>query len=434
MRGWLLWAGLSVSGLCAAMPEPPSGPMPEAVSGAATQHQILLMLHAAPAHYRPDSNYAGGYRTSPSREARRRIARALAREHDLRLRTDWPMPALGLDCFVLDAPDRAAAERAVQALAADARVESVQPMQRFRLLAHRDPPRRDPPRGDPLYPAQPAASNWHLTELHARTTGKGVLVAVVDSGVAAAHPDLQGQVAVTRNFVDDHGDVPETHGTEVAGIIAARADNGVGIVGIAPQSRLLALRACAQTDDGAAECSSFALARALQFAIERKAQVLNLSLSGPPDRLLGRLLDAAMARGITAVGAVDTQASDGGFPASHAGVLAVAEHNADQPPAAALLAPGQGIPTTRSDGSWGLVSGPSFAAAQVSGLVALLRQLSPGLKPERLRSVLAPATGLGLAAERPQPIDACAALLRVDGRCTCNCATTSSTTLVMPRQ
>lgn len=398
--------------------------MPEAVSGETTQHQILLMLHAAPAHYRPDSNYVGGYRTSPSREARRRIARALAREHDLRLRTDWPMPALGLDCFVLDAPDRVAAERAVQALAADARVESVQPMQRFRLLAYRDP----------LYPAQPAASNWHLSELHARTTGKGVLVAVVDSGVAAAHPDLQGQVAATRNFVDDHGDVPETHGTEVAGIIAARADNGVGIVGIAPQSRLLALRACAQTGDGTAECSSFALARALQFAIERRAQVLNLSLSGPPDRLLGRLLDAAMARGITAVGAVDAQASDGGFPASHAGVLAVAGHNADKPPAAALLAPGQGIPTTRSDGSWGLVSGPSFAAAQVSGLVALLRQLSPGLKPERLRSILAPATGLGLAAERPQPIDACAVLLRVDGRCTCNCATTSSTTLVMPRQ
>lgn len=426
MRAWLLLAGLWASGWCAAMPAQASLP---GVVADDTPRQILLMLRAAPPHYRPDTNYVDGYRTAPGREARRRMARALAREHGLQLRTDWPMPALGLDCFVLDAADRATAGRALQALATDSRVESVQPMQRFHLLAG-----HTPPRPDPLYPAQPTASGWRLTELHARTTGKGVLVAVVDSGVAAAHPDLRGQIAATRNFVDDSGEVAEAHGTEVAGIIAARAGNGIGIVGIAPQSRLLALRACAQAGNGSSGCSSFALARALQFAIERKAQVLNLSLSGPPDRLLGRLLDAAMARGISVVGAVDAQARDGGFPASHAGVLAVAEHGTGHPPVAALLAPGQGIPTTLPDGGWGLVTGPSYAAAQVSGLVALLRQLSPGLKPERLRSVLAPATGLGLAAERPQPIDACAALLRVDGRCACNCATTSSTTLVMPRQ
>lgn len=422
-RLWLI-AALWVGAACVSAQALPPAPSPEAVPVALAERQILLMLRVAPSHYRPDANYADSYTSAPGREARRRIARSIARQHGLQLRTDWPMQALGLDCFVLDAPDAATVERVVRQLQADARVESVQAMQQFHVLAD----------ADPLYAAQPAASDWHLSALHEVATGKGVLVAVVDSGVALAHPDLRGQVASARNFVDERGDVPESHGTEVAGIIAARAGNGIGIVGIAPQSRLLALRACSQGGDGAATCSSFSLAKALQFTIDRDAQVLNMSLSGPQDRLLARLLDAAIARGIVVVGAVDIEASDGGFPASHPGVLAVAQANSAQRPTTALSAPGQGIPTTRPDGGWGLVSGSSFAAAQVSGLAALLRQLEPRLEATRMRDVLAPAAGLRLTTERTQPIDACAAVSRVDGRCACNCATTSSASMETPRQ
>ena len=119
-------------------------------------------------------------------------------------------------------------------------------------------------------------------------------------------------------------------------------------------------------------CSSFTLAQALQFAIDARVQVLNLSLTGPSDRLLARLLDVALARDVSVVGAVDASAPDGGFPASHPGVLAV-DGLTHVAAIASVRAPADGIPATRADGGWGLVSGTSFAAAQVSGLMALLR-------------------------------------------------------------
>lgn len=395
-------------------------------------HQILVMLRAPPPHYRPDAQYADSYRAAPGREARRRIARALASEHGLSVRTDWPMPALGLDCFVLDAADAAAVQRALRALPSDPRVESAQPVQRFQVLAQANAPAQTD--ADPLYPVQPAKADWRLDELHKVATGKGVTVAVIDSGVATEHPDLRGQVALARNFVDGRAMPGEAHGTEVAGLIAAREGNGVGIVGIAPQARLLALRACWQEGEATAACNSFTLAKALQFAIDQRAQVLNLSLSGPRDPLLGRLLDVAVQRGAAVVGAVDARAGDGGFPASHAGVLAVVESGRARTPVAAFAAPGRGVPTTRADGGWGLVDGSSFAAAQVSGLVALLRQRAPRFPYEQLRTVLSPSPGVGLAEERPQPIDACTAMRRVGGQCVCDCSTSSSGIMAMPRQ
>lgn len=375
----------------------------------ATGSQVLLMLRTPPSHFRPDTAYLGTpYQDAPGHAARRRMARALGEAQGLRLQDDWPMPALHVDCFVLQASDAAAAGRAVDALARDPRVESVEAMQEFRVLG----------RGDPLSPAQPVTRAWHLPELHAMTTGKGVRVAVVDSGVATTHPDLQGQVEATRNFVDARKSVGEAHGTAVAGIIAARAGNGVGIAGVAPDARLLALRACWQQDAAHAACNTFTLAKALQFAIDARAQVLNLSLTGPGDRLLARLLDVALASGMTVVGAVDARAGDGGFPASHPGVLSVAGGDGAQA-TAQLVAPGGGVPAPLPGGGWGLVSGNSFAAAEVSGLVALLRQLAPALDAAGLHAALQPA-GVGSASKRPWPIDACAAAVRL-GHCACAC-------------
>jgi subtilisin family serine protease len=406
------------------------------------------MLRVPPPHFRPEAGYGGGYRDAPGRDARRRVARSLARAHGLRLLDDWPMPALGLDCFVMEASNADLRARLLAQLAADPRVESVEPMQAFRVLA--DGMAAD---GDPLAATQPAMADWHLRELHKLATGRHVTIAALDTGVDATHPDLRGQPLQTRNFIDGNAYAAETHGTAVAGIIAARADDGIGIAGIAPGARLLGLRACSQLARGGAACSSFSLAKALQFALEAKAQVFNLSLTGPRDRLLGRLLDVALARGVSVVGAVDVQAADGGFPASHPGVLAVAGLQSSRPfpagalpsgtlPMSVLRAPDRGIPAPRPGGGWDLVSGTSFAAAQVSGLVALLRELSPRLGATDLRAALsAPATstpmvstsiGLGLAPKRPSSIDACAAVGRVAGRCACDCAVAQAG--LMPRQ
>ncbi len=398
----------------------PANPQPTAATADdAAQRQVLLMLKVAPAHYTPGGRYGDDYANAPGRVARRNLADGIAREHGLVLRDEWPMPALGVDCFVMDAADHATAMRQASALAADPRVESAEAMQVFHALGT-----TRSPTPDPLYAAQPVATAWHLDELHAHATGKGVRVAIIDSGVARNHPDLRGQVALSRDFVSRQDNPGEAHGTEVAGIIAAVGGNGLGIVGIAPQARLLALRACWERNGAAASCSTFTLAQALQFAIDARVHVLNLSLTGPSDRLLARLLDAALARGISIVGAVDASAPGGGFPASHPGVLAV-DGLTRGAPIASVRAPADGIPATRADGSWGLVSGTSFAAAQVSGLMALVRQQNPRLGPAQLLTAMAPARTVLSPTERPRAINACAVMQRASGHCVCACSIAS---------
>jgi subtilisin family serine protease len=384
------------------------------------------MLRVAPPHLRAGGDYAGSYAATPDETARQRIARQLAHDYNLQVINSWPMPSLGLDCFVMQLAPGSSTQQITQNMARDTRVESAEPMQLFHVLG----------KPDPLYRLQPTATEWHLAELHAITTGKNITIAELDSGVDTTNPDLTGQVVQTRNFVNDAPYPAEMHGTEVAGIMVAREGNGVGIAGVAPQAHLLALRACWQTsaNDAAAACSSFTLAKALQYALENQVQVVNLSLAGPDDRLLERLLDVALAHHVTVVSAVDEAANDGGFPASYPGVLAIAEEGAVHVPIRdALRAPGEDIPTTQPGPHWNFVSGSSFSAAEVSGLVALLRALSPGSEPAQLRDDLHAKTALGLAAMRPTAIDACAAVARASGICTCNCAA-ANVSLAVPRR
>jgi subtilisin family serine protease len=403
----LLWLCVAA---CARMDRPTETP----VDSISLERQVLVMLRLPAPHFRPDVNYTGSYDRGAGRDARRQIAERLANQYGLKIIDGWPMPALGVDCFVMVAPGNASLAQIVEKLSLDPRVESAQSMQLFRVLAY----------NDPLYPLQPSAKVWHLDELHKITTGRRVRVAEVDTGVNASHPDLIGQVAVARNFVDDRRDVAESHGTAIAGIIAARADDGIGIAGIAPEAKFLALRACWQTaasGDATAFCSSFTLAKALQFALDENAQVINLSLGGPRDRLLERLLDTALSRGITIVGAVDPEVGNGGFPASHRGVLAVAGDDGHDVAEGILLAPGRDIPTTMAGQKWGFVTGSSFAAAHVTGLVALLRELAPDLRPQQLREALAPRALRGAVDNRRVIVDACEAVRRTAGTCACAC-------------
>jgi subtilisin family serine protease len=388
--------------------QPAEGADPRA---AQVERQILVMLKLPAPHLRPGTSYAGSYDVGAGREARRRIAMQLARAHALELVTDWPMPSLGIDCFVMQVAPGVDPAQAAAEVARDARADWAQPMGLFRSLGH----------DDPLYALQPAASAWHLADLHRLATGRRVLIAELDSGVESNHPDLAGQVQAAENFVPGDASPGEAHGTAVAGVVAAIADNHAGIVGVAPGARLLALRACWQHGDAAA-CSSFTLARALQFALDRDAHVINLSITGPQDRLLQQLLDVAVARGITVVAAIDPGSPQGGFPASHPGVLAIASDDAGT--TRWLSAPGNDVPTTLPGARWGLVSGSSFAAAHVSGLVALIKELAPSLSARQVReAVTAVAANASQASDPPHlgRIDACAVFARLTGACTCSC-------------
>jgi subtilisin family serine protease len=394
---------------CAQMKSPPDA----STDDGSLERQVLVMLRLPAPHFRPDVNYAGSFDWRVGRDGRRQVAEGVASQYGLKVIDGWPMPALGIDCFVMEAPGSGSLAQIVDKLSLDPRVESAQSMHVFRVLSH----------NDPLYPLQPSAKAWHLDELHRIATGRRIRVAEIDTGVEIDHPDLIGRVAVARNFVDGRGNVAEMHGTAVAGIIAARADDGLGIAGIAPEAKLLTLRACwpAAASGEPALCSSFTLAKALQFALEENAQVINLSLGGPRDRLLERLLDTALSRGIAIVGAANPDIGDGGFPASHRGVLAVAGDDGHDVAGDILLAPGRDIPTTLVDQKWGFVTGSSFAAAHVTGLVALLRELAPDLRPQELRNALAPPAVPGMAADRHVIVDACGAVGKATGTCACAC-------------
>jgi hypothetical protein len=362
------------------------------------QRQLLVMLQLPKAHYRPDGSYAGNYGDGVGRESRQQVAQSLARAHGLEMKSEWPMPLAGVDCFVMGLPegDSRTTTQAAQAVAEDKRVAWAQPVSLYRAQEQAPSSQQEP-----LYPAQPAARQWKLAELHQVATGRGVRVAVVDSGVETHHPDLAGQVAFSGNFVDERTLPPESHGTAVAGIIAARADNHAGIAGIAPGARLLALRACWQAAPAQTLCSSLGLAKALYAAIQQGAHIINLSLGGPDDRLLALLLDQAQARGAAVVAALPS--TGGPFPANHPGVLVVG--SAPPLPAGAVIAPGRDVPSTAVGGGWALVSGSSFSAAHAAGLLALVRELdAKGLPAVALRTAL--------VTEAQGRIDSCATLAR----------------------
>jgi subtilisin family serine protease len=411
---------------CAAPRADAAAPDPHAASAT---RQVLVMLRMPSPHFRPDGAYGGGYSDDGTRAARRRVARELAAAYGLRVVDDWPMPAIGIDCFVMEDTGTGPVDRLLDTLAHDPRVAWAQAIQDYHALGS----------GDPLLPVQPAAQLWQLKTLHRASTGRGVTVAVIDSGVDASHPDLAGQIKLRRNFVDAYPDAPEAHGTAVAGIIAARAGNGLGIVGIAPDAKVLALRACWETAGPPARCNSFTLGKAINFALMSDVGIINMSLGGPKDRLLQALLDAALARGITLVGAADPALPDGGFPASHPGVIAVASDTQRDAPPGALRAPGTDVPASLPGARWGMVSGSSYAAAHVAGLAALILELQPGTAPPRLREDLAGGARVFPAALASGPgqagsIDACAAIARAAGSCVCLCpSTTTTASLPSPR-
>ncbi len=359
MRGLVLGLQLLLLLACSLVGGPVAAQAEEA------QRQVLVMLQLPKAHYRPDGSYAGHYGAGMGRQSRQQVAQSLAGQHGLEMRSEWPMPLAGVDCFVMQLPagDRRSSADVARAVSEDRRVAWAQPVGLYQAEGSSAQ--------EPLYAAQPVAQQWRLAELHRVATGRGVRVAVVDSGVDTRHPDLAGQVVHSQNFVGDQPPQAEHHGTAVAGIIAARADNGAGIAGIAPQARLLALRACWQASQAQTLCTGLGLAKALYAAIQQGAHIINLSLGGPDDRLLALLLDQAQARGATVVAALSIR--DAPFPAKHPGVLVVG--SAPPVPSGALLAPGRDVPSTAPGGGWTVVTGSSFAAAHAAGLLALAREL-----------------------------------------------------------
>lgn len=318
--------------------------------------------------------------------ARRRVGQIEARYGLVRV-AEWPIEALGVHCIVFRIGDDASREDVLTRLRSDPVVESAQAMHTFAT-------RGNAGYDDPYLGLQRGFTAMDVEGAHRRSRGEGVRVAIVDTGVDVTHPDLAGRIIELVDLVpaDATGrqNPVEQHGTAVAGVIAAAANNGVGIVGVAPAARLLVLRACWQVTGPEAPqalCNSFTLARALARAIEARVAVINLSLSGPADPLLARLVDLAIERGAIVVGARPELPDDAAsFPASVPDVIAV--QSTEAPDAAGLCAPGRNVLTLRPRDGYDFENGSSVAAAQVTGVIALLVARRPGLTTPQARTLL----------------------------------------------
>lgn len=399
---------VAVLGACANQPSTPDARA--AFAGRSEQYVVVtvrnqpVLLPRAGSTLR-DYDAPASYGASP---AARREVRALAAAHGLVEVDGWPIAALGVHCVVFKLPAGAAADDVLRQLQRDRRVESVQPLNSFRTLSSD---------GDPYRGLQRNLDAMHVAQAHAWSRGENVRVAVVDTGVDAAHPDLSRRIVLQKNLVNGAAPLPpERHGTAVAGVIAAIDNNREGIAGIAPAASVVGLKAC--WEDGtstAAVCNTFTLAKALVAAVDAKSDVVNLSLAGPPDPLLQRLVDHGVRRGVIYVGALPN--GERGFPCNLASVICVGSAGRwiDGPQ---LFAPGNEVLTLTPGGRYDFVSGSSLAAASVSGSVALLRAKEPDLTPEKALKLLAPSVR-HVGADMAPSIDVCAALARLLGKDGC---------------
>lgn len=282
--------------------------------------------------------------------------------------------------------------------------------------AHAAPPNgacRNPEPAHPVVNELPwAQKTLDQRRAWSHSTGRDVLVAVIDSGVDADHPQLNGKVLRGEDFhlLGDHPGNFDcvSHGTAAAAIIAASPLPGIGFHGVAPDARILPVRVTDRevNDSGApTPIDPVVLARGIWYAADAGAKVINLSLSGYGDHQVvhdairhAQSLDALV---IAAVGNRQQQGAAASYPAQYDGVLGVGaveiagtrSTDSQIGPYVDLMAPGKGVlAATRIDGH-AYFDGTSFAAPYVAGTAALVRSAWPGLKaPEVARRLMATAT------------------------------------------
>lgn len=254
-----------------------------------------------------------------------------------------------------------------------------------------------PTPNDPLW-----STSWSLTRANvpaAWSLTPGVaetVVAVLDTGVDLAHPDLQGSLvqgydAVNRDDdpTDDHG-----HGTMVAGVVAARGNNGLGGVGVCSGCSVMPVKVIAGNGSGTAAD----IADGIRWATEHGADIVNMSftLSGP-DEGVAQAIAFAQSRGVVVVAAAgNAGVADVSYPAGYPGVVSVAgSDSADVRYGwsnyggwVRLAAPGCSV-STAAGGSYGEFCGTSSATAFVSGVAGLIRSLAPELPADGLGQALA---------------------------------------------
>lgn len=222
-------------------------------------------------------------------------------------------------------------------------------------------------------------------------TGNGVKVAVVDTGVDTTHPDLSANIAGGANFVstvrsykDDNG-----HGTHVAGIIGA-SNNTIGVVGVAPEARIYAVKVLNKSGTGYISD----IIAGLQWSVTNRMDVVNMSLgSNYPSASFESAINAASDAGVIIVAAAGNDSSYVDYPAAYDKTIAVSATDKNNLLASFssrgnqvdVAAPGVSIYSTYKGSAYATMSGTSMATPHVSGVIALMLQRDPGMTLDEIR-------------------------------------------------
>ncbi|MFF8954563.1 type VII secretion-associated serine protease mycosin [Streptomyces sp. NPDC014894] len=268
-----------------------------------------------------------------------------------------------------------------------------------------------------MYKGRPwALQRVLLDELWKQSTGKGVRVAVIDTGVDIKNPQLKGAVdaksglnLLPRGLKDANGDKVERgaengttdtvgHGTKVAGVIAARPMEGTGFSGLAPGATIIPI----QQNDAEGNGTAVSLAKAIDEAVERGAGVINISQdtanAEKPTPLLEQAVNRALDEGAVIVASAGNEGLGGNvkktYPASYDGVLAVASSDRNNERASfsqsgdfvGVAAPGVDIVTTVPGGGHCADNGTSFSAPYVAAVAALIKSKHKDWTPRQINA------------------------------------------------
>jgi subtilisin family serine protease len=312
---------------------------------------------------------------------------ALAQRHRLARIESQSLPLLAATIFRWRIPDNRPLSRVLSDLSNDRDVRFSQANMTYRT---QDAGSKKPLEGDP---GQYALAKLHLPEAHLLARGTDVAIAVIDTGIDVTHPELAGAIIGTYDALNSK-EGAHPHGTGVAGTIVAHSR----LVGSAPAARILAIRAFAANQSNGAESTSFVVLKALNYAVQQNAQIINMSFAGPADPLVQQALAVSSARGIVLIAAAGNAGPNSPplYPAADSHVIAVTatdsgDHlftQANRGAHVALAAPGVDILTPAPDDKYQVNSGTSFAAGYVSGLAALLIDRNPGITPDGIRAAL----------------------------------------------
>lgn len=280
-------------------------------------------------------------------------------------------------------------------------------------------------RPDPYTPLQYGLAVTGVRAARALGTGEGVRIALLDSAPAREHRDLSATrirpIARAGQATTKVG----VHGTLMAGVIAAIENNGFGIAGLAPDAEVVAIPVCTPSGAAGGRCTIFDLLQGLDEAWDVEAQIVNLSLSGPPNVLLERGVARLEALGAVVVAAAGNEGTrEERYPAAYPTVIGVGAVDRDGRPFAAgnagpwveLAAPGVDVLSTVPGDAFAFGNGTSLAAAHVTGALAILTGIT---RDARLaRGELFRTVNSGTPVARPPGLpEVCDVLARLEVDC-----------------